>query len=137
MSSLTFHFQVFVPEPIKRAVEALRGCKLDFGPHARKRWREKFGVMAKPLTLPHTAQHLEITLKPDLTKGPTIDKVLFRFDADAHTDVVLSLVPSTGFVCSVWRVPKWFGLNTGRPTDPRKYLTREQYQQKLGGKHAA
>lgn len=134
MKKLIFHFQVFVPAEIQRAVESLRGNALDFGPHARKRWTEKFGSMPRPSKLPLDAQFLEIVVKSDLA----IDTVLFRFAADEFTDVVLSMVAANGFVCSTWRAPKWFGLNTGRPTNPRKYVSREQYLNlKRGGSHAA
>lgn len=136
MSKHTFHFQVFVPAEFERKAKALRGCKLDFGPHARKRWNEKFGAMSKPKSLPKTAKFIEINVKPT-KEGLILDTVLFRFAIDEFTDVVLSVVATTGFVCSAWRVPKWFGLNAGRPNNPEKYLTHDQYLNLTGGSHAA
>jgi hypothetical protein len=131
-TKLMFHYQQYVPAMIQLQTEQLLGCVLDYGPHATKRWRQKFGSISKPLQLPLDAQFLEISVKVT-SSSVRLDTVLFRFDCDDTTDVILSVVASTKFVCSAWRVPKWFGKAAGRPKDPKKYLTQAQYKQLLKG----
>ena len=137
MSNVQFHFQQFVPADVKVTAETLRGASLTFGPHATKRWDAKLGLLPKPTTLPIDAIFLEIVMK-SVGNGLHVDKVLFRYNLDEFTDVILSVVLKTKFVCSVWRIPRWYGKGAGRPKDPSKYLTKESYHQLCkGGAHAA
>jgi hypothetical protein len=137
MSKPTLHFQQFVPADVRKNVQSLRGSALTFGPHARQRWAAKFGGIEKPTALPLDAEFLEIVLKP-VDDGPALDTILFRYKLDEFTDCILSVVYKTKFVCSVWRVPRWYGKGAGRPTDPSKYLTEKTYRQLCeGGAHAA
>lgn len=116
----TYHFQVYMPshvvEPVKRK---LIGAKVSFGPHACRRWEDKFGTLDKPQRIPSEAELIEVTMRDDRR---TVDKALVRFACDTWTDTLLVVAPTTHFVISAWRVPKWFGKNAGRPTDSRKYV---------------
>jgi hypothetical protein len=120
-----YHFQIGAPLKLAAEADRLRGAALKYGPHATARWIEKFGVQSKPEAIPSNAKWIEIatTYSPE---KESVDTVLLRFACDDHTDVMMSVAVRTKFVCSVWRVPKWFGLNDRLPRNPRKYQPAER-----------
>ena len=127
------HFQQFVPPFVRKQAESLRGSRLIFGPHALQRWAAKFGSIPRPTALPDSAYFLEIVIAP-VHHDAMIDTVLFRYHLDDATDVILSVVAKTKFVCSAWRIPRWYGQGLGRPRNPAKYLTKQSFQQLFQGR---
>lgn len=122
MKKHLFHFQIFIPSRVERTAQQLKTKVLDFGPHAKKRWRDKFGTINTPTLLPDDAYFIEIGVVL-ASKQVFVDTVLFRYNLGDGTDAVLSVAAATSFVISAWRVPSWFGVNKGAPAHPEKYLT--------------
>jgi len=136
MKKHMLHFQQFIPQDLRGAAEGLRGAKLRFGPHATEKWKARFGSIRYPKSLPSDASVLEMTLL-ESSENLALDTVLYRYKLDEFTDTILSVAIKTKFVVSVWRVPRWFGMNAGRPKNPSKYLTLKSYGEisMKGGSH--
>lgn len=122
MNKGTYHFQIGCePELVAKALTLL-DQDIQFGPHSTQRWSESFGCLPKPTIIPVDASWIEIGVSITPSAKMNVETVLFRFSCDSHTDIMMSVAVQTRFVCTAWRVPKWYGIGQGSPQNPKKYL---------------
>ena len=119
-----YHKDIGFPEGIKMPDGFNPVIRLRYGNHARQEaFEEKYGVLNLP-------QMIDIR-KADVFEmgvtGRTVTKIVCRIPHDDQNDIILAIMPDSGFVKTVWanrKTDQHKTLNRSRYTDPRAMSKR-------------